>query len=131
MKHVHKPLALASCSVRMMQLPIVTDALNNRAERNGRLASRFCTGFLVCVCVALGVAPGSAQLAIKTTGSPKARPATTARATAARQRAVSLAREMADTVVPRYKVDAGGELVPDLRAEAAIILDPEINQVLW
>src|SRR5262245_59019527 len=105
MKYVHKALALRGCSVTMMQLPIVTDALNNRAERNGRLASRFCTGFLVCVCVALGVQPGSAQTSRKTTT--KARPATTARATAARQRAAALAREMADTVVPRYKVDAG------------------------
>lgn len=38
---------------------------------------------------------------------------------------------MADTVVPRYRVDAGGNLVPDLRAAAAIIYDPETNQVLW
>jgi D-alanyl-D-alanine endopeptidase (penicillin-binding protein 7) len=38
---------------------------------------------------------------------------------------------MADTVVPRYKVDAGGDLVPDVRAAAAIIYDPDTNQVLW
>ena len=38
---------------------------------------------------------------------------------------------MADTVVPRYKVDASGDLVPDLRAAAAIIYDPETNEVLW
>ena len=38
---------------------------------------------------------------------------------------------MADTAVPRYKVDASGDLVPDLRAAAAIIYDPETNQVLW
>jgi D-alanyl-D-alanine endopeptidase (penicillin-binding protein 7) len=50
-------------------------------------------------------------------------------ATLARARA--LATEMADTVVPRYKVDASGDLVPDLRAEAAIIYDPNTNQVLW
>jgi serine-type D-Ala-D-Ala endopeptidase (penicillin-binding protein 7) len=42
-----------------------------------------------------------------------------------------MAREMADTVLPRYKVDASGELVPDLRAAAAIIYDPDTNQVLW
>jgi len=42
-----------------------------------------------------------------------------------------MAREMADTVLPRYKVDASGELVPDLRAAAAIIYDPGTNQVLW
>ena len=50
----------------------------------------------------------------------------------AQARAVATAREMAATVLPRYKVDAGtGELVPDLRAAAAIIYDPETNQVLW
>jgi D-alanyl-D-alanine endopeptidase (penicillin-binding protein 7) len=38
---------------------------------------------------------------------------------------------MAEAVVPRYKVDAGGDLVPDLRAAAAIIYDPDTNQVLW
>ena len=38
---------------------------------------------------------------------------------------------MADTPVPRYKVDASGDLVPDLRAAAAIIYNPETNEVLW
>lgn len=41
-----------------------------------------------------------------------------------------MAREMAESL-PRYKVDASGDLVPDLRAAAAIIYDPDTNQVLW
>jgi serine-type D-Ala-D-Ala endopeptidase (penicillin-binding protein 7) len=49
----------------------------------------------------------------------------------ARARASAMAREMADTALPRYKVDASGDLVPDVRAAAAIIYDPETNQVLW
>ena len=49
----------------------------------------------------------------------------------ARARAVAMAREMADTALPRYKVDASGDLVPDLRAAAAIIYNPETNEVLW
>jgi D-alanyl-D-alanine endopeptidase (penicillin-binding protein 7) len=49
----------------------------------------------------------------------------------ARARAVATAREMADTVLPRYKVDASGDLVPDVRAAAAIIYDPVTNQILW
>jgi serine-type D-Ala-D-Ala endopeptidase (penicillin-binding protein 7) len=49
----------------------------------------------------------------------------------ARARAVAMAREMADTVLPRYKVDASGDLVPDVRAAAAIIYDPVTNQILW
>jgi len=44
---------------------------------------------------------------------------------------LAAAREMADTVVPRYKVDARGDLVPDLRAAAAIIYDADTGQVLW
>jgi len=51
------------------------------------------------------------------------------RATLARQRANAL--ELANTILPRYKVDASGDLVPDLRAAAAIILDPETGEVLW
>lgn len=46
-------------------------------------------------------------------------------------RAAATAREMADTVTPRYKVDASGDLVPDLRAAAAIIYSPETGEVLW
>ena len=49
----------------------------------------------------------------------------------ARARAAATAREVADTIVPRYKVDASGDLVPDIRAAAAIIYNPETNQVLW
>ena len=45
-------------------------------------------------------------------------------------RATAMAREMAEAL-PRFKVDASGDLVPDLRAAAAIIYDPESNQVLW
>jgi D-alanyl-D-alanine endopeptidase (penicillin-binding protein 7) len=37
----------------------------------------------------------------------------------------------ANAGVPRYKVDAAGELVPDVRAEAAIIYDPRTNEILW
>ena len=49
----------------------------------------------------------------------------------ARARAVAMAREMADTALPRYKVDASGDLVPDVHAAAAIIYNPETNEVLW
>jgi D-alanyl-D-alanine endopeptidase (penicillin-binding protein 7) len=42
-----------------------------------------------------------------------------------------MAREMADTALPRFKVDAGGDLVPDLRAAAAIVYNPTTNEVLW
>src|SRR2546426_283172 len=57
--------------------------------------------------------------------------AQTRKAKLARARAVAMAREMADTVLPRFKVDASGDLVPDVRAAAAIIFNPETNQILW
>jgi D-alanyl-D-alanine endopeptidase (penicillin-binding protein 7) len=55
----------------------------------------------------------------------------TRQATLAKGRAIATAREMADTILPRYKVDANGDLVPDVRAAAAIVYDPETKQVLW
>jgi D-alanyl-D-alanine endopeptidase (penicillin-binding protein 7) len=89
------------------------------------------------VCIA-GVPAASAQTASKSTvkrsaaAKPAAKRTTRARRpTAAQRRAAATAQEMADTVVPRYKVDAGGNLVPDFRGAAAIIYDPETNEVLW
>ncbi len=55
----------------------------------------------------------------------------TRKAKLASARAVAMAREIANTALPRYKVDGSGDLVPDLRAAAAIIYDPETNEVLW
>jgi serine-type D-Ala-D-Ala endopeptidase (penicillin-binding protein 7) len=53
------------------------------------------------------------------------------RAKVARARAAVRAREMREAQVPRFKLDDSGALVPDLRAEAAIIYNPENGQVLW
>jgi serine-type D-Ala-D-Ala endopeptidase (penicillin-binding protein 7) len=55
----------------------------------------------------------------------------------ARARAAARAREQArlqalqEAMRPRFKTDATGALVPDIRAAAAIIFDPESGQVLW
>jgi D-alanyl-D-alanine endopeptidase (penicillin-binding protein 7) len=43
----------------------------------------------------------------------------------------AVAEQAAAIVVPRYKVDAAGDLVPDVRAAAAIIYHPETGEVLW
>ena len=48
-----------------------------------------------------------------------------------RRARAATAREKAKTGLPRYKVDSSGGLVLDVRAAAAIIYDPETNQVLW
>ena len=67
--------------------------------------------------------------------SSRARQARLARARAAarareaqRLRAVKALRE---AMTPQYKTDASGALVPDVRAEAAIVFDPENGQVLY
>jgi serine-type D-Ala-D-Ala endopeptidase (penicillin-binding protein 7) len=60
------------------------------------------------------------------------------RARLARARAAARAREQArfralqEAMTPRYKTDATtGALVPDIRAAAAIVFNPETGQVLW
>ena len=55
----------------------------------------------------------------------------------ARARAAARAREQArlaavrEAMRPRFKTDASGAQVPDIRAAAAIIFNPETGQVLW
>jgi D-alanyl-D-alanine endopeptidase (penicillin-binding protein 7) len=54
----------------------------------------------------------------------------------ARARAAARAREqqrlrLLEAMTPRFKTDATGALVPDIRAAAAIIFNPETGQVLW
>src|SRR4051812_24451285 len=109
---------------------------------NVRRTRNFWIGTLAVAClVNIGVAGAAAGQ------DPPRKPSTTTRpaqkrlysaqrsasrkATLARARAVATAREITDTVLPRYKVDASGDLVPDVRAAAAIIYNPENGQVLW
>jgi D-alanyl-D-alanine endopeptidase (penicillin-binding protein 7) len=60
-----------------------------------------------------------------------ARSARARRAKVARARASARAREASEAQVPRFKLDENGSLVPDIRAEAAIIYNPQNGQVLW
>jgi D-alanyl-D-alanine endopeptidase (penicillin-binding protein 7) len=57
--------------------------------------------------------------------------ATARRRAAARAKAATRAREARELATPRYKVDDLGREVPAPRAAAAIILDPETNEVLF
>jgi D-alanyl-D-alanine endopeptidase (penicillin-binding protein 7) len=103
--------------------------------------SVFWIGHLALVSlVSFGVTPSDAatKTRAKSTTAAKARSAAysaersqSRKMKLARARAAATAREMADTVLPRYKVDAAGDLVPDVRAAAAIIYDPNTNQILW
>jgi serine-type D-Ala-D-Ala endopeptidase (penicillin-binding protein 7) len=68
------------------------------------------------------------------TAKKKAYSASTARARRARlasARAAARARELKELQTPRFRVDEFGREVPDVRAEAAIIYNPETGEVLW
>ena len=56
---------------------------------------------------------------------------TTAARRRARSRAAVRAAALREAIEPRFKLDDSGSVVPDLRAEAAIIYNPENGQVLW
>ena len=57
--------------------------------------------------------------------------AATRRARAARARAAVRASQLREAQQPQFKIRRSGALVPDMRAEAAIIYNPETGQVLW
>ena len=70
----------------------------------------------------------------KSTAKKKAYSPTTARQRRnqlARARAEARARELKELQTPRFRVDEFGREVPDVRAEAAIIYNPETGEVLW
>ena len=84
--------------------------------------------------------PGQAQprltLSQKTASAKPAAPkkrvsAAARRRAAARVRAAAQARALQEAQEPKFKLDGNGVLVPDLRAEAAIIYNPATGQVLW
>jgi len=60
-----------------------------------------------------------------------ARSATSASAAKPRTTRTSTSRAVREAMRPRFKRDASGELVPDVRAEAAIIFSPQTGRVLW
>lgn len=77
-------------------------------------------------------APRVARTPAYSASASQARKARLARArAAARTREIARMRALRDAMTPRYKTDASGELVPDIRAAAAIIFNPANGQVLW
>ena len=74
----------------------------------------------------------TARKAVYSATASKARRARLARArAAARAREQARLRALQEAMTPRYKTDATGALVPDVRAAAAIVFNPETGQVLW
>jgi D-alanyl-D-alanine endopeptidase (penicillin-binding protein 7) len=86
---------------------------------------------------ATGAGVATAQTASPQTGTTtaKAKPTAAARARArvARIRAARArsAKVLAEAKTPRYRTDASGNVVPDIRAAAAIIYEPTTGKVLW
>ena len=71
-------------------------------------------------------ASGSQKLTLK-----KKKVTSSRRTRAARSRAALRARQLQEARQPKFKFDDSGALVPDIRAEAAIIYNPKTGQVLW
>lgn len=75
--------------------------------------------------------------ATRTKPAPKKTTRTSAKTRAARARAAAQARAAAaaraqrEADTPRYKKDALGNIIPDVRAAAAIVFNPQTNEVLW
>ena len=111
----------------------------------GRFAARFLLLWLSCGLVLIAQsAPSEASTATRATTSAKppakkrhtsthysARAARARRARLARARAAARARQWRDAAEPHFKTNEQGELVPDIRAEAAIIYNPETKEVVW
>lgn len=70
----------------------------------------------------------AAKVTASRTSLARAATAARARRAAATRRAQ---RALTEAQTPRYKVDAIGNLVPDIRAAAAIIYNPATGDVLW
>lgn len=99
------------------------------------------------VCLGFSVDMASAQSATATQATPKkttakktiTRKTTTSRVSTTsatrrsrtRSRAAAQARALREAQEPRFRLDESGALVPDVRAEAAIIYDSATGHVLW
>jgi D-alanyl-D-alanine endopeptidase (penicillin-binding protein 7) len=83
---------------------------------------------------ALAQKPAAKKPAAKKPAAKKSYSASASRARQARiarARAEARAREAREIQTPRFKIDDAGQEVPHVRAAAAIIYNPENNQVLW
>ena len=114
-----------------------------RLHRMVRLFCCLLTAAVVWLPAPTNAAPQrSTRASAKTATAPKLTPkqkkvtnsVTTARARRAklaRARAASRARQLREAQEPHFKLDETGALVPDIRAEAAIIYNAENGQVVW
>ena len=79
----------------------------------------------------LSPAAGAAAAPAKKSSATARARARAARIRAARAKAAASARALAEAKTPRYRTDEAGNVVPDIRAAAAIIYDPATGKVLY
>jgi len=87
---------------------------------------------MVAACLGLW-ADTAAAAQTKPKATPKATTSSSraARTRRARNRAAARAQALREAQQPRFKIDDLGALVPDIRAEAAIVYNSENGEVLW
>jgi len=100
-------------------------------RRIGR-AGAACAVVVLCAAVLPASAQNNSTKAASAKTTP-AKPASTYSAATSNARKARLAsdRAAAQIALPRFKVDEQGSVVPDVRAEAAIIYNPSTGQILW
>jgi D-alanyl-D-alanine endopeptidase (penicillin-binding protein 7) len=126
-----RPLVFARISVLLLGLsvclPVTADAAHKRSHRQKSPVATSAS--------ATAAMPRLATRPVYSASASQARKARLARArTAARTREfqrIAALSSLRDAMTPRYKTDANGDLVPDVRAAAAIIFNPATGQVLW
>ena len=114
-------------------LPLTADAAQKTIRKKSSTGtSTTATTTTTTTASAQKTAPRTTRTSAYSASASQARKARLARArAAARTREISRMRSVQEAMTPRYKTDANGELVPDIRAAAAIIFNPANGQVLW
>jgi serine-type D-Ala-D-Ala endopeptidase (penicillin-binding protein 7) len=75
--------------------------------------------------------PAVGKAPAKTAGRYSASSSRARRARLRQARAAAKARELTVARTPKFKIDESGDLVPDVRAEAALIYSPATGRILW
>jgi D-alanyl-D-alanine endopeptidase (penicillin-binding protein 7) len=117
---IHRMVAIRVCTLLLgfsVCLPVMVESATKGTARTTTSKKR--------------VAPAGKRPVYSASAS-KARKARLARArAAARARELSRMRQLQEAMTPRYKTDEHGDLVPDVRAAAAIVFNPATGQVVW
>jgi D-alanyl-D-alanine endopeptidase (penicillin-binding protein 7) len=79
------------------------------------------------------LSPATAQVTPKLppVRKPAAQQKSNAKKTPTVKRPVTPAKRASSSAIPRFKTDGNGALVPDLRAAAAIVYNPDTQEVIW